>query len=254
MGKDWEIEEGKEVVRQTIVGGRPRVRRKRKLRIPIGIEKLLCRAAADGELKTGLLYNRTKVLAEPGLELTEEERMILTSIPPSSLETMIDRIDLDRHPRRKFMRGVVAAAVLAATTTMVDCGFESQSAGIDPNIDMYESKDVIEEMVPDSIVTGIEPDDVYTAPDPDVVDKDIVEPNAGVQMDMQGADVFEHEDYGAPTGILPDMIETDDMAAPVGILSDTVDIEELAVDTGIGPDVVDHEDAMAGTGILPDAE
>lgn len=247
-GRDWEIEEGKEVVGKTIVGGRPRARRTRKLRIPIGIEKLLCRAAADGELKRGLLYDRTNVLKAPGLELSDDERAILASIPALTLETMIDRIDLQRHPKRTFMKGVVAAAVLAAATTLVDCGGESQPAGIQPD-DWNTGNDAIEEMVPEAIVQGIEPDDVYTAPDPDVVEMIDTVATKGIAPDL-----IDTDDMSAPVGIQPDVVETEDMMAPTGIMPDVVETEEVAVDTGIGPDVVDHQDAMAGTGILPDVE
>ena len=53
-----EIEEGREVVRRTIVGGRPRARKNRRVIVPIGIEKVLCRAAADNRFKATLFQDR----------------------------------------------------------------------------------------------------------------------------------------------------------------------------------------------------
>ena len=64
-----EVEEGKEVVRRTIVGGRPLARRKRTLKVPVGIEKVLCRAAADPAFRAALLDRRPQLMAALGTQV-----------------------------------------------------------------------------------------------------------------------------------------------------------------------------------------
>jgi len=221
MGKDFEIEEGKEVVRRTIVGGRPLARKKRKLKIPIGIEKVLCRAAVDPAFRASLFDNRDAALDGLGGELSEAEADILKSIPAQSLETMIARIDPKKHAGRRFMKGVMAATlVTAALTTSIDC-LETRTKGAtadDPTADDIRAG---ETFAPEAVVKGIQPDDVLGAPD-----------------------VVETQDGQAILGIDPDVGEPD-----------VVEKEEVN-SYGIDPelDVIEHEDLMAPGGIIPDAE
>jgi len=206
-GREFEVEEGKEVVGRTIVGGRPRARKKRKLRIPIGIEKVLCRAAADGRLKASLLDRRESALDELAHELTEAEREVLESIPGSSLQVMIDQIDLKRHPRRKFMRGVMAASFLAASaTTMLDCTEESATMGIGP--DSIEPEDTGHELpVNYETVAGIAPDVIEVIEQ--TADAGAIAPTDTLEQDetVESADVLEQDDFMAVTGIMPDSVE-----------------------------------------------
>jgi len=179
-GKDFEIEEGKEVVGRTIVGGRPRVRRKMKLKIPIGIEKLLCRAAAAPELKRELLEERDSALARIGDELNDVELEVLRSIPPESLAAMIERIDLKRHPRRRFMKGVMVAAfaATAATTSVVSVGCEFTGNGADdvPPVDEVQTEETIDYEV---VTRGAEPDEDFLG-EPDVIDKEETIADTGI--------------------------------------------------------------------------
>ena len=199
MGKDFEIEEGKEVVRRTIVGGRPLARKKRKLKIPIGIEKVLCKAAVDPAFRAALYENRREALDGLGDELSEAEADILMSIPIEPLDSMVAGIDPKRHAGRRFMKGVMAATfVTAALTTSIDCG-PTQSTGSQPD-DVQEPDEVRagETYAPETAVLGIEPDDVFV--EPDVVEKDEVT-SWGIDPEV---DVVEHEDLMAPGGIIPD--------------------------------------------------
>lgn len=117
--RELEVEEGKEVVRRTIVGGRPFTQHTRKISVPIGIEKLLCRAAAMPELKRGLLSNPTDTMSPFSEELSVGERTILSSIPAATLLRMIEHIDLKRHAKRQFMKAVVAATLVAGAGSAV---------------------------------------------------------------------------------------------------------------------------------------
>ena len=200
--KKLEVEEGQEVVRHTIVGGRPRARRKRKIRIPIGIEKVLCRAAADPTFQQTLLEDRVATLATLEAELTKTELAILTSIPAASLAEMVLRIDLERHSRRKFMRGVVAATLAAATAGLGVLGCNGTAEP--EEINRYGG------MAPDpppDICDGTEAPDVVAEDGTDLAAPDVVEPEdvsmrAGIPPDP--ADVVEYQDHMAGGGILPD--------------------------------------------------
>jgi len=149
------------------VGGRPRVRRKAVLKVPIGIEKVVYRAAADPGFKDRLFADRRSAVAEVGFKLLDSEFSILLSVPDQSLAAMIDRIDPERHGRRRFMRKVAACALAVATgTVLMDAG--CSSAGCVP---WPDAKDHVAETTTDVVTPpgGIMPDEV-------VVDTAEVEP------------------------------------------------------------------------------
>jgi len=226
MGKDFEIEEGKEVVRRTIVGGRPLARRKRKIRIPIGIEKVLCKAAVDPVFRVALFDDREQALARQGDELTEEEREILKSIPSENLASMVERIDPRKHTKRRFMKGVMAATLAAMTAGAAPLACD----------DSPKEKD-----------TTAQPDHAWAGGMmADWVPKDEGGPALDVQETQADtaevqADVLESEDTFASNGIVPDpdVIDVQDNYATKGILPD--------------PDVIEDDIPPVG-GIMPDVE
>ena len=98
------------------------VHRTRRVKIPIGIEKVLVKAASDPVFRQALLDNRESALQELGTDLSDAEFEILKSIPNDSLLTMVSHVDLKKHARRKFMKGVMTAAFVAASAaTMAEC-------------------------------------------------------------------------------------------------------------------------------------
>jgi hypothetical protein len=245
---DWEVEEGQEVVRRTIVGGRPLDRRRRKVKIPIGIEKLLCRAAGDPALRDRLVNDREAALAAFRDDLSPGEIAILTTVPAEALLTMIANIDLKQHGRRRFFRGV-AAASLAATTALgtISCSESAQPAGIDPG-DWLGNQDVIVDQIPASdSVRGIQPDEVDAQMNFDLGSQSD-EPESYLE-DVQEIDVLEPIDVGA----WADETSTPDQTSPP---PDVVEVDD-ALDGGIwaedtkDADVIDV-DEMAGGGIWPD--
>ena len=199
-GKDFEIEEGKEVVGRTIVGGRPLARKKRKLKIPIGIEKVLCKAAVDPVFRASLYENRKEALKALGGELSEAEAAILMSIPVESMETMVARIDPPKHTRRSFMKGVMAATLAAASAAaLADCSsLEPSTMGVGADVPP-DAAEAHETYVPETAVKGIQPDDVFV--EPDVVETQDGQVILGIDPEL---DVIEHEDLMAPGGIIPD--------------------------------------------------
>ena len=211
-GNDFEVEEGKEVVGRTIVGGRPRVRHKKKTRVPIGIEKLLCRAAMDVGLKRALLDDRDAVLASLGNEVSETESVILRSIPADTLALMIERIDVKKHARKRFMRGVVAASLLAASTMVAD-GCIPAATGAEPD---WPDEDVMtQETLVEQDAAGVGTGE----------NLDIGVPDNFGTSDLGPADTFEVETMPVDTGISPDLVED----------ADVVETDEMAVG-GITPD------------------
>ena len=172
-----EVEEGKEVVRHTIVGGRPRKQHKVKVRIPIGFEKLLCLAAADRSFRASLLESRQAAVEEAGYDLLESETGVLNSLSTPVLEQMIDRIDLPRHSRRTFMRNV-------ATCALAGTAFLHISACLQP-------------------VTGAAPDDPEQDTSEDPEDED--DEDGEAEEDGQDNDTLEvEEDLDPSRGISAD--------------------------------------------------
>jgi hypothetical protein len=199
---DIEIEEGREVVRRTIVGGRPLARRKRTLRVPIGVEKLIVRAAGDDDFRRRLFADRATAIQDPTLGLSPSEAAILSSVPDATLAQLIERVDLKRHGRSKFMKGVMAAAfAAAATTALIACEESSTSKGIQPD-DVQESALDMDawELGPDAGILLDEIDVFGPEPEePDVtVDAEDVPMQAGVPVDVQEVFPDAGVDIGQP--------------------------------------------------------
>jgi hypothetical protein len=236
----FDVEEGQEVVRNTIVGGRPRARRKRRITIPIGLEKVLARAAGDPAFRRRLFEDRHAALAHLGWELVPSEAIILGSVPDGVLATLIDRIDLKQHARRRFLKGIATAAfATAAMTSGVACTHEGDVAtkGIAPDdvqadvlspadvLDVEEtagSRGILPEVDVPDVIKGIEPDEVLLDPGPP--------PDAGIlPEEVEAEEVF-------PVGILdgdPEVIDvTDDQPAVGGIMPDVGEVNEVEVDQG----------------------
>jgi len=199
-------------------------KRTRKVKIPIGIEKVLCRAAGDRGFRKALFDDRGAALARLGEEVTEAELGILTSIPGEILSSMIRRIDLRRHSRRRFMRGIVAATFVAGSATVaVQCDTKEEAA------------DQIKPGTMDA--TGVRPDDPTDAYVPDAYSRgiDIDEPLWDIEADGVGVDEILPE-----LGITADeVLGSDDTQGGNEIVGqpDVIDAEEVIYDTGIGPDV-----------------
>jgi len=216
-----EIEEGREVVRRTIVGGRPIDRRRRKLRIPIGIEKVLCRAAADRRFREQFLMARADALTGTDLEVSRSEAMILASVSEDALRTMIENIDLKRHRKRRFFRGI-AAASLAATTVLgtVSCGEGEYGTAGGAAPDWPETVD--------AVVDTVDRTDVV-----DLLEAEDVLCDLGMTDGSDAADVLDVEDVFCDAGM------TDEEGPP--------DIQEVDVpDVDAPADVIDSETAMDG--------
>ena len=226
-----QIEEGTESVRRTIVGGRPIDRRRRKVRIPIGIEKVLCAAAADREFSEQLILARADALAGTGLEISAAETAILSAVSEAALRTMIDNIDLKRHKKRRFFRGI-AAASLAATTATACIGENETAMGGGAAPDWPDTGDTVGDVVapPADLIEeigvpldGVQPD----IPVDEISPPDIQEIQEGV--DLGEPDVVEGHDGFAPGGVMPDMVEDPDV----------VD-SEVAMDGGMWGDDIEE--------------
>ena len=230
-----EIEEGTESVRRTIVGGRPIDRRRRKVRIPIGVEKVLYRAAADRVFREQLLMGRAEALPGTGLEVSGAEAMILRSVSDDALRTMIEAIDVKRHRKRRFFRGI-AAASLAATTALgtASCGEEEMAVagGAAPDWPDAAGDSISDVMHPDRIEQDLLPPvDAGSWPElpPDeITPLDVPDMTAGV--DIKDPDVVEGHDGFAPGGVMPDMVDDPDV----------ID-SEVAMDGGMWGDDVEEE-------------
>ena len=102
-----------EVVRTTIVGGRPPGKGRGISDIPRGIEVLVKKASVDPQFKALLLARRDAAAEEIGLELDPAEAMMLRAVPAEQLEAIIAGTKVDPGSRRALL-GKVAAAMLAA--------------------------------------------------------------------------------------------------------------------------------------------
>jgi hypothetical protein len=174
--------------------GKPRQRLKRRVRlsIPAGIEKVIYRAAIDPGFRQILLADRKRAIESHGPRLTDVEARVLESIPAERLEHIIERIEPRRHGKRAFMRSIATAVVTLATGTATVSCEQATPLGVDPDVPI--------DMPPADVVgdTADLPPDI-----PDVTDED-------VEVDLEFPDGVE--------GIMPD--------APDDVPLDEEDAEE----------------------------
>ena len=100
------------VVRVTIVGGRPPGDDVR-IPVPMGIERVLRKAAVNEDFRHKLLEDRAAALEASGLALTPSERAILLGAPEDQLASMIEQIAPADPTRRSLLRRLAAAAGIA---------------------------------------------------------------------------------------------------------------------------------------------
>jgi hypothetical protein len=127
-----------------------------KIMVPVGIEKILYRAAGDVEFRKELLGDRERAVAASGMTLRESERAVLRAVPDDALAAMIDRVPLANPKRRRFMNAVAAAVTsLAAGTAAMGCDevetrqYNADAGGCDADCDVDSDSDTDEDAGPD---------------------------------------------------------------------------------------------------------
>ena len=148
-------------------------RKAQRVSVPIGIEKLLLRAAADAGYRRRLFEDRAGTVEAARGELSASERSILQSVPDETLAAMIGRLDVKAHVTRPFARKVAAAAfATAALAAVVTAG--TACTGVDPDMpDAQDSLTHTEVEVEDTQASrGAVPDEVLQVPDAILPDAD----------------------------------------------------------------------------------
>lgn len=212
---DVELREGEGLVRTTIVGGQPRKRPAMRMKVRVGLERVLYRAALDRHFREALLADRPAALASAGFELDPSEHAVLASVDRDSLAAMIAQVDPAGRKDRRFMRAVAATFVTLASGTamLVEEGCElSASTGIQPD-DVTE----IETAADDQPTRGI------------LADEGFVDPGLDPAPPFDPGIVLDVPENIAPGGILPEDFFTSEEVS--------VDAEVTAFDGGIQPDV-----------------
>ena len=104
------------------VGSRNRRGIRTKLEIPINLERILLRAAEDREFRDALLTDAARAPSENGFALRSSERAMLSAMPRTLLEKLIERFRPDKLKRSRFARHVAAAFAGSMVVTATACG------------------------------------------------------------------------------------------------------------------------------------
>jgi hypothetical protein len=107
-----------EVVRTTIVGGRPPAKGSIPRDVPRGLEVLIKKAAVDPAFKDILFEKRAGAAEAIGLKLTAAEQAMLVAVPLAHLEGIIAHTRVAAKSRPAFL-GYAAGAMLAALGTAI---------------------------------------------------------------------------------------------------------------------------------------
>lgn len=170
MKKETETPES-EIVRTTIVGGRPPAQGRVAGNIPRGIEVLVKKAAVDPDFHRQLLAKRAGVAQEIELELTQAETLMINTIPQAQLNAIIANTQVPEPERRAFLGrlGTMMLAAIGATACKV---FRMAPGGARPDTPTVNPETTIEGIQPDdptatpgpNVETGIRPDDPTATP------------------------------------------------------------------------------------------
>ena len=211
----------------TIVGGQPgRKRRQEKVKVPVGMEKMLFHAAQDEEFSKKLLSDRETAIIESGIKLRQSEVATLKVISNEALETMIANIVPENPRRRKFMGMVAAAAAsLAAGTNTVGCDEPQEptsAGGAGPDTDVDGDTDTDADGDTDTDTDTVETDTETDSPAGIGPDTDVDGDTDTVTDHDAGADSGTETDTDTDT----DTVDTDVDSGPAGggsLIDDYVD-------------------------------
>jgi hypothetical protein len=118
--------------RTATVGGRPP---EEACRVPMGIERVLRKAAADPRFHDRLRADRAAAIEASGLTLTPSERAILLAAPGEQIRAMVLELAPSSPARRGLFRRLLAAAGLALLGPVAaSCGPEPAAGGAQPDL------------------------------------------------------------------------------------------------------------------------
>jgi hypothetical protein len=170
---------------------------KRKVEIPVNVERVLIKAATDEAFRAWLLEDRQAALAEGHFQLSDPERAMLANMDRSMLEAMAARFAPGSRRVGRFARKVASAVAGTMLVTTAACGDGKTDS------DVYN---------PDT-VGGIWPDMPEVTDEPDMIDEDVADiPGWDGPVDGIGPDVppdLVDEDVGGEDVEEEDVEESD---------------------------------------------
>jgi len=132
---------------------------KANMEIPINLERVLIEAAKDSAFFEKVMMNREQAVSERGFDLRPSELAMLSTMPESLFEKLIERFRPAKLHRSRFAQRVVSAVTGSMMLAATGCAksedkFDSADAGIDPDYEFAE--DAADRFV--GMDTGIDPE------------------------------------------------------------------------------------------------
>ncbi len=206
------------------ITGKPLKQPRAKISIPVGVEKVLYKAAIDPAFRGRLLEDRMKAIESEDMKLRPSEMMVMRNVKGSALRKMIERIRPQQHGGKRIMKAVATAVLTLATGT----------AGVACDDGETGSKDAVDYDRDDMMVGGAMPDI------PDILVDDGGIPDLEDDQEESAEEALEDPGQEAEDG---DMLEEapEDAAGDPDADADDVD----GVDEADGGDAVEDTDADA---------
>jgi len=140
MGDDVKRRKGE---KQGLVGSWKRGGLKARLDVPVTLEHVLLRAAADDDFRRELIDTPVEAIARAGMRLTGSEAALVRSLSPDALAAMIRNLNPERQRNKRFARAVATAAMvggmLVASCDSNDT--DAKAGGAAPDIDVDSDTD-----------------------------------------------------------------------------------------------------------------
>jgi hypothetical protein len=116
------------------VGSHERKGIKTEMEVPVNLERVLLEAAQDAAFYRALIADRARALAEKGYQLRASEQAMLSALPQTALDKMVERLKPEKLKKSTFAKQVVTALAGSLLISTSACDSEDpKPMGITPD-------------------------------------------------------------------------------------------------------------------------
>lgn len=123
-----------------------------EMEVPVNLERVLLEAAQDSEFRKALASDRALALAGRGFRLRESEQAMLSALPQSALDKMVEQLRPEKLKKSVFAKHVITA--LAGSMIISTAACDGTTKGNAPDMPQDGSADSSGGMGGESVNVG----------------------------------------------------------------------------------------------------